>query len=65
MNKSRKCFLCGTKRAEWALQYVASDEPSLTTLGSHYRGFKVIPVCRECGEKVKADYKDARDGQSV
>jgi len=35
------------------MQYIASIEPSLYTLGSHIRGFPVLRVCSKCGAEQK------------
>lgn len=43
-----KCQVCKRQAAIWAMQYIASDEPSFYTLGSHIRGFKVTKVCDAC-----------------
>ena len=51
--KARMCEHCKTEEAVYAMQYIASDEPSLYTLGSHIRGFPVIRVCSRCGAEQK------------
>ena len=43
-----KCQICRKREAEWAMQYIGEDTPTFSTLGSHYRGFKVVKVCDEC-----------------
>lgn len=48
-----KCQICHQNEAMWAMQYVASEIPSFTTLGSHYRGFHVTKVCDACREAKK------------
>jgi hypothetical protein len=49
--KPRSCTQCKKDPAEWALQYVASDKPTFSRLGSHYRGFKVVArLCWNCKE---------------
>ena len=50
---SVKCQVCKQNEAVWAMQYVASDVPSFTRLGSHYRGFHVTKVCDACREEYK------------
>jgi len=35
------------------MQYIADIVPSLYTLGSHIRGFKITRVCPECGVEQK------------
>lgn len=42
-----KCQRCKVRPAVWAVQNIAG-EVSVTTLGSHYRGFPVVKVCDEC-----------------
>ena len=45
-----KCQVCKRNEAIWAMQYIGEDRPTFSTLGSHYRGFKVTKVCDECKE---------------
>jgi len=52
--KAPTCQICDTNEAEWAMQYVASDRPSFSSLGSHYRGFPVTKVCDPCKEGIIA-----------
>jgi len=47
-----KCQLCKTDPAEWAMQYIGEDTPTFTTLGSHYRGFRVTKVCDHCKQSL-------------
>ncbi len=47
-----KCQECKNKEAVFAKQYIASDEPTYSTLGSHYRGFKVVKVCEDCANGI-------------
>ena len=53
MRKSRKCELCHEREAVYAMQYISDIVPSLYTLGSHIRGFKITRVCAECGAEQK------------
>jgi len=53
VQRSRKCELCHDEEAVYAMQYIASIEPSLYTLGSHIRGFPVLRVCSKCGAEQK------------
>jgi hypothetical protein len=51
--KSSLCTQCNERPAIWALQYVGDDRPTLTTLGSHYRGWRIVArLCSECAEEV-------------
>ena len=50
-NEIRRCEICKEREAIWAMQYVGEDTPTFSTLGSHYRGFRVVKVCDECKEK--------------
>ena len=34
------------------MQYVASDKPSFTLPGSHYRGFATTRICDVCKENL-------------
>lgn len=49
----RKCKICDNQEAVYAMQYIADDSPSFYTLGSHVRGFSVIPVCSDCAAERK------------
>lgn len=49
-----KCQLCKRDEAIWAMQYIGEDTPTFTTLGSHYRGFRVTKVCDDCKEIKEA-----------
>ena len=56
MNKTKippKCQICRKAEAIWAYQDVAG-ETSFTSLGSHYRGFKVTKVCDHCRAQILA-----------
>ncbi|MHA2428653.1 MAG: hypothetical protein ACXADB_11580 [Candidatus Hermodarchaeia archaeon] len=56
-----KCKRCKKREAFWAMQYVASDRPTFTRPGNHYRGFKVVKVCDPCRIKIQAeDTKDIK-----
>ena len=35
------------------MQYIASDTPTFSFLGWHYRGFQVTKVCDSCREKLE------------
>jgi hypothetical protein len=49
---AKKCKYCG-KEAIWACQpYGPDEDTTFALLGSHYRGFTVIPVCDECKERI-------------
>lgn len=50
--KARLCTQCKREPAEWALQYIAEDKPTFTTLGWHYRGFSVMRLCDRCKEDL-------------
>ena len=50
----RKCERCEQRPAEWALQYIGDDRPTFTTLGSHYRGFRLTKLCDLCKEALQA-----------
>jgi hypothetical protein len=47
-----KCQRCRQLPAIWALQYVGDDRPSVSLLGSHYRGFRVTKLCGACKDTV-------------
>jgi len=49
---TRKCQLCCKRPATWIMQYVASDKPSFTLPGSHYRGFATTRLCDVCKEGI-------------
>jgi len=53
MRKPQKCELCREREAVYAMQYISDIVPSLYTLGSHIRGFKITRVCAECGAEQK------------
>lgn len=54
MSKQAKCHVCHVREAIYALQYIASDDPTFSTLGSHYRGFPVVAkVCGECADSIR------------
>ena len=53
MTKMPKCEICKENEAEWAMQYIASDTPTFSFLGWHYRGFQVTKVCDSCREKLE------------
>jgi len=57
-----KCQECKKNEAEYAKQYIASDEPTYSTLGSHYRGFKVVKVCEDC--KNASEQKELTTGET-
>ena len=48
----RACDSCKREPAEWAVQYIAEDKPTFSTLGSHYRGFQVLRLCEKCKEDL-------------
>lgn len=52
--KMVNCQLCKEATACWAWQPFgpSADVASMTTLGSHYRGFAVIKVCNGCRLKI-------------
>lgn len=59
-----RCVRCKSPEAIWAVQPWGPDERvTVTTLGSHYRGFPVIKLCDEClqtlrsGKKIIVTYK--------
>jgi len=48
-----KCAICRHARTIHAFQpFGPDDKPLFTALGSHYRGFPVIPVCDECKQRI-------------
>lgn len=53
------CQKCERREAIWALQYIASSEPSFSRLGYHYRGFKVTKICDECFQQINDDYQES------
>ena len=57
MRKPAKCQVCKTEYAEFAVQYIASDEPSVYCLGEHIRGFSMLKVCWDCAQEIKAKAK--------
>jgi len=57
MANPRACDSCKERLAEWAVQYVGDDKPSVTTLGSHYRGFRVLRLCEACKEDLVKQVK--------
>jgi hypothetical protein len=53
-----KCEICTQEEATLAWQPFGPDENALeafTLLGSHYRGFAVIKVCRLCCDDIQND----------
>ena len=48
-----KCQVCKARHAVWAMQYIAEDKPTFSTLGSHYRGFHVTKICDDCKESIQ------------
>ena len=52
MRKAPRCQVCHQNEAIWAMQYVGEDTPTFSTLGSHYRGFRVTKVCDGCREHI-------------
>lgn len=51
MQKPQACTQCKRDPAEWALQYIAEDRPTFSTLGSHVRGFRIVArLCWNCKE---------------
>jgi len=54
MARVTRCRVCKEHEAEWSVQYVASDEPSISAIGWHYRGFRMVKVCNACAEKVRS-----------
>ena len=55
MAKVRTCEICKAQEAVYAVQCVADEEPTLSTLGSHYRGFPIVArVCGDCGDKISS-----------
>lgn len=62
--KPRKCELCHEEEAVYALQYIASDEPSFYTLGEHIRGFRVTRVGSACAWKIREGFiNDKEEGK--
>lgn len=52
----RKCKICRTHEADWAWQPFGPSEDcrdGMAFLGSHYRGFPVIPICDFCLNTMK------------
>ena len=47
-----RCAYCENE-AIWAMQFISSEMPSFSRLGSYYRGFKVVKVCDDCKEHLK------------
>ena len=54
--KVPKCQICKTNEAIYAMQHIAEETPTFTTLGSHYRGFKVTKTCDSCRQKITEGY---------
>ena len=50
-----KCQQCGKRPAVWAVQDIAG-ELAISTLGNHYRGFRVTKLCDECKDMVQIDW---------
>jgi len=50
--KAPKCQICKVGEALFAMQHIAEETPTFTTLGSHYRGFKVTKTCDSCRKKI-------------
>ena len=50
--KAPKCQICKVGEAIFAMQHIAEETPTFTTLGSHYRGFKVTKTCDSCRKKI-------------
>ena len=61
MSRPAKCQLCHEREADWALQYIGSDEPMVYALGYHIRGFRVTKVCWECAERTRNEYVRAQN----
>jgi hypothetical protein len=58
MTKLRACTQCKERPAEWALQYIADDKPTFSTLGSHYRGWGIAGrLCEKCKEDLLKQVK--------
>lgn len=55
------CQKCKKREALWAVQWIAG-ELSVTYLGAHYRGFRVVKMCDECKEAERAA---EREGTAV
>lgn len=54
MRRAAKCECCKAEEAIYALQFVASDDPTFSTLGSHVRGFPVVAkVGDKCAELIR------------
>ena len=51
----RNCERCKEREAVFAVQYVGDDKPSVSLLGSHYRGFRVTRLCEECKDAILAE----------
>jgi hypothetical protein len=52
---AKKCKICKREEAIWACQpYGPDNGMTFTTLGSHYRGFYMLPLCDECKERIAA-----------
>jgi hypothetical protein len=50
-----KCKTCNTDEPIWAWQPFGPDDKGITALlGSHYRGFPVIPICNQCKSDADA-----------
>lgn len=56
--KPPRCQVCKAAEALWACQYIGEDTPTFTTLGSHYRGFRVTKVCDQCKTEIISDLKE-------
>lgn len=39
------------------MQTIGDDKPTVTTLGSHYRGYKVLRLCDQCKEDLLKQVK--------
>jgi hypothetical protein len=49
----KKCQRCKVNDAIWIVQYIASNEPTFTLPGNHYRGFKTMIVCESCKREIE------------
>lgn len=47
----RKCKLCKSEEAVYAMQWIDNKKPSFHPLGEHVPGFSVIPVGHVCAAK--------------
>jgi hypothetical protein len=60
MQRLPRCQDCRAAPAEWAIQYLAEERPTVALLGWHTRGFPARKCCTACKEARKQAYHGAR-----